>query len=125
MRRLESEEFVHLERTHMARTFVAVIKDDLTGEVIEDGQAETIEFAINGKAYTIDLGKKNAAVFHKTLDKYTAVATKVGGPSRGKPAARGKDDLAAIRAWATLNGHTVAARGRISAEVKEAYDKAH
>lgn len=109
----------------MARTFVAVIKDDLTGEVIEEGQAETIEFGVNGKTYTIDLGKKNAAEFHKVLDKYVAVATKVASATRGrKPVARTKDDLAAIRAWASENGFEVAARGRISAEVKQAYEKA-
>ncbi len=110
----------------MARTFVAVIKDDLTGEVIDDGQAETIEFAVNGKAYTIDLGKKNAADFHKALEKYLAAATRVGSSARGRKApSRGKEDLAAIRSWASQNGHTVAARGRISAEIKEAYDRAH
>lgn len=110
----------------MARTFVAVIKDDLTGGVIEEGQAETIEFAVNGKAYAIDLGKKNAADFHKALEKYIAVSAKVAAPARGRKApARGKEDLAAIRGWATQNGHTVAARGRISAKIKAAYDKAH
>lgn len=110
----------------MARTFVAVIKDDLTGEVIEDGQAETIEFAINGKSYTIDLGAKNAADFHKAFEKYVAVATRVGASARGRKApARGKEDLSAIRAWASENGHTVAARGRISADIKEAYERAH
>lgn len=110
----------------MARTYVAVVKDDLTGEVIEDGQAESIDFAVNGKTYTIDLGKDNAAEFHNALDKYIAVATKVGGSPRGrKSAGRTKGDLAAIRAWATENGHSVATRGRISADVKDAYDKAH
>lgn len=110
----------------MARTFVAVIKDDLTGDVIEEGQAEAIEFAVNGKAYSIDLGRKNAADFHQALEKYIAVAAKVGGPARGRKApVRGKEDLASIRAWATENGYAVAARGRIGAEVKEAYDQAH
>jgi len=109
----------------MARTYVAVINDDLTGEVIEDGDAATIEFSVNGKSYTIDLGPMNAAAFHAALEKYIAAATKIA-PTRGsKPAARGKEDLAAIRAWATQNGHTIAARGRISADVKDAYAKAH
>jgi hypothetical protein len=110
----------------MARTYVTVITDDLTGEVIEDGQAESIDFAVNGKAYTVDLGKDSAAEFHNALDKYIAVAVKVGASPRGpKAAARTKGDLGAIRAWATGNGHRVAARGRISADVKNAYDKAH
>lgn len=110
----------------MARTFVAVVKDDLTGEVVED--AETIEFAVNGKSYTIDLGKKNAADFHKALDKYIAVAAKTGGASRGrKPgSARGnKEDLAAIREWGKANGFKVSERGRVSADLKDAYSAAH
>jgi hypothetical protein len=110
----------------MARSYVAVIKDDLTGEVIEDGQAVTIEFAVNGKAYTIDLGPKNAADFHDAVAKYIAAATKVGGATRGRrTASRGTQDLAAIRDWANDHGYTVAARGRISGEIKQAYEQAH
>ena len=109
----------------MARTYVAVIEDDLTGEVIEAGQTETIEFTVSGKSYTIDLGPANAAAFHASLEKYIAAATKIA-PARGsKPARRGNEDPAAIRAWASQNGHAVAARGRISADVLAAYTQAH
>lgn len=111
----------------MAREYVAVVKDDLTGEIIEDGAAETIEFSVGSKSYTIDLSKKNAAEFHKALEKYIAVAAKVGGAARSrKPAARGnKEDLAAIREWGKSNGFKVSARGRVSAELKDAYNAAH
>jgi len=110
----------------MARSYVAVIKDDLTGEVIEDGQAVTIEFTINGRAYTIDLGPKNADAFHAALEKYVAAATKVGGAPRGRRnSARSTQDLAAIRARANDHGYVVAAHGRISSEIKEAYEQAH
>jgi len=30
-----------------------------------------------------------------------------------------------VREWARANGHQVSDRGRISAEVQDAYDKAH
>ena len=36
-----------------------------------------------------------------------------------------KGDLGAVREWARANGHTVSDRGRISADVQAAYDKAH
>lgn len=108
----------------MARTFVAVIKDDLTGEVVDEKDAVTIEFAVNGKGYTIDLGKKNAAQFHEALDKYIAAATKVGGGKPGKTARRSQD-LAAIREWGKAKGFKVSDRGRVSAELKDAYNKAH
>ena len=110
----------------MARSYVAVIKDDLTGEVIEDGQSVTIEFTVNGRAYTIDLGPKNAEAFHSALEKYVAAATKVGGQARGrKSSTRTTQDLAAIRSWANDHGYVVAARGRISSEIKEAFEQAH
>lgn len=94
----------------MARTYVAVIKDDLTGEVVDQDDAESIDFAVNGKSYTIDLSKKNAAEFHKSLDKYIAVATKVGGAKTPKPARGREEDLTAIREWGKDNGFTVSAR---------------
>ena len=110
----------------MARSYVAVIKDDLTGEVIEDGQSVTIEFTVNGRAYTIDLGPTNAEAFHAAIEKYVAAATKVGGPARGRKASTsGTKDLAAIRSWANDHGYVVAARGRISSEIKEAFEQAH
>jgi hypothetical protein len=110
----------------MARSYVAVIKDDLTGEVIEDGQAVTIEFTINGRAYTIDLGPNNADAFHAAFEKYVAAATKVGGAPRGRRnSTRSTQDLAAIRSWANDHGYVVAARGRISSEIKEAFEQAH
>ncbi|HEV7195154.1 MAG TPA: histone-like nucleoid-structuring protein Lsr2, partial [Pedococcus sp.] len=37
----------------------------------------------------------------------------------------GKRDLADVRDWARKHGHTVSDRGRISAEIQAAYDKAH
>ena len=42
----------------------------------------------------------------------------------GKGSGR-KADLGAVRAWARENGHQVSDRGRISADVQAAYDKAH
>lgn len=109
----------------MARTFVAVIKDDLTHEIIDQKDAESIEFSVNGKSYAIDLGKKNAAEFHRSLEKYIAVASKVGGAKTGRPSRGAKEDLAAIRQWGKANGFAVSDRGRVSSELKEAFAKAN
>ncbi|MFZ0529051.1 MAG: Lsr2 family protein [Propionicimonas sp.] len=109
----------------MARTYVEVVKDDLTGEITEDGQFETIEFGVNGKSYSIDLNPKNAAEFHATLTKYIAAATRIPVPAKARRSGSGRSDtaqLASIRAWAKQNGYQVAPRGRISAEVLEAYN---
>ncbi|AJC61957.1 Lsr2 protein (plasmid) [Streptomyces sp. 769] len=42
---------------------------------------------------------------------------------RATPASR--DDSGAIRAWAKEAGYTVSDRGRVPAEIREAYAKAH
>lgn len=108
----------------MARTYVQVTIDDLTGKAIPADQAETIRFSINDKAYSIDLDKASAAEFHTILQRYTAAASKA---APAKPARRGAerhahDELAEIRRWGHENGYNVSARGRISAEVREAYN---
>lgn len=104
----------------MARSFVEIVQDDLTGEAIADGAFETIQFAVNGKGYSIDLSAANAAEFHDQLNRYIAVAAKL--PKLGAPEPRTRRQLAAIRAWAHDHGYAVSTRGRISAEVIEAYE---
>ncbi|WTF40466.1 Lsr2 family protein (plasmid) [Streptomyces cyaneofuscatus] len=37
----------------------------------------------------------------------------------------GREELAAIRAWARENGHQVAAQGMVPKRIQEAYDAAH
>ena len=109
----------------MGRRVIEQITDDLTGEPLDAEDAVTIEFSVGNKSYSLDLSKKHAEEFHKALEKYTSVAAKVGGRAAAKAPRGRKTDLAAVRAWAEANGYKVAARGRISAEIQEAYDKAN
>ena len=81
----------------MARSYVEVIQDDLTGETVVDGQSETIQFAVNGKNYSIDLAAANAAEFHELLGKYIAVATKVPAKALRGAVRADREQLAAIR----------------------------
>ncbi len=74
----------------------------------------------------IDLGKKNRSAFEKALKPYLQSATRVSKTSRrssAKPARR--TDLAAVRAWAKEQGYEVSERGRVSADLLEAYDAEH
>ena len=49
-----------------------------------------------------------------------------GGRKSAAPGSTPKrNDLSEVREWARKNGHTVSERGRVSAAVQEAYDKAH
>ena len=108
------------------KTTVTSVTDDLDGSA----NASTVTFGYSGASYEIDLSKKNAAALDKLLKPYIDAARKVSG-SNGRAATKGRSrravkvDLGAVRAWATENGITVAERGRISAEVVDAYTAAH
>jgi hypothetical protein len=108
----------------MAKTFVTTTTDDLDGT----SNAETVSFSLDGRNYEMDLGKRNRVKLEKSLQPYIAVARKV--PKRGKGStglgrkSSASNELTEIRAWAQADGRKIATRGRISADVMEAYHKA-
>lgn len=104
----------------MAQKTVITLEDDLAG-----GEAdETVTFALDGTTYEIDLNVDNADTLRGILYDYTAKARKVGKgkPSASKSAASSGPAAAEVRAWAVENGYAVPARGRIPADVREAFD---
>ena len=123
----------------MAKQYVVELTDDIDGTIIAAGTGESIDFSVDGVDYSIDLKATNAGEFHRTLDYYIGYAERVGGRKRRRTAptpppptaAAGittKRDPAqskAIREWAGAHGYTVSARGRIPADVAEAYDAAN
>ena len=113
----------------LAQKVTTQLVDDLTGETIDTGAGRTVQFAFDGGNYEIDLTDDNFDKFREALSDYVAAARKVSGRSSrpaGQPKGRSNpDDLAKIRVWAMANGHQVAARGRISQEVRNAYAAAN
>lgn len=113
----------------MGKRVVEILVDDLTGE--ESDKVETITYSLDGTTYEIELTPKNADKFRGLFQEYIAVSRKQGGrrssggTRRGGGSGRTKDELAAIREWATANGHEVSERGRIKSDIIEAYDAAH
>ena len=101
--------------------------DDLDGESAD----ETIEFGIDGKNYEIDLSKDNAGKLRDALAAYVAAARRSGGRRTRSSASAGpvrrpsidREQNQAIREWARKRGMKVSDRGRIPAEVLEAYHK--
>jgi hypothetical protein len=100
--------------------------DDLDGETAD----ETIEFGIDGKNYEIDLSKDNAGRLRDVLASYVAAARRANGRRRGGGAPSApqgrrpsidREQNQAIREWARKRGMKVSDRGRIPAEVLEAY----
>jgi hypothetical protein len=109
----------------MAKQTIMRLVDDLDG-----GDADTtINFALDGIEYTIDLSEKNAEKLRAILYPFIA-----GGrrdrpfTPRTRPVVSGstkavadREALAAVRRWAADNGYKVAAVGRVSGAVMAAY----
>jgi hypothetical protein len=112
----------------MATETITRLIDDLDGSEAQ----RTVSFAWDGRAYEVDLSRKNLAAFEKTMKPYLAAArsaraTTARSSGRRRPAAtsaRRRRDLQAIREWARRNGHEVSDRGRVSDAVIEAYEAA-
>lgn len=117
----------------MARQIITLLTDDLDG-----GEAdETVNFALDGTGYQIDLSEANAARLREFLGQFTVAAIKVGrvniadGYVPGKSGRRGgvedpsflsnKQLNAEIRAWATKNGYHLNDRGRIPQHIVNAF----
>jgi hypothetical protein len=100
-----------------------ILVDDIDGSAGE----RTLNFTWEGTAYEIELSRRNAAAFEKTMKPYLDAARRVKSSRsrRGASGRSGKRDLGAIRDWATKNGFDVSARGRVAGSVIEAYDAAH
>jgi hypothetical protein len=113
----------------MAQKVQVVLIDDIDG----GDASETVTFALDGVTYEIDLNDGNAAKLRDAFAVWVGNARRLSGrASSGRSTSRssgrrsaGNEDTAAIREWAKANGYQVSERGRISAEVREAYAKAH
>ncbi|GAB1688772.1 histone-like nucleoid-structuring protein Lsr2 [Krasilnikovia sp. M28-CT-15] len=113
----------------MAKQIVTVLTDDLDG-----GEADrTVEFALDGVNYTIDLSDRNTGKLRKALEPYISAGTRVGrsqidNRGRGRrgaavPASRSsREQNQAIREWAAKNGYEVSDRGRIPTSVVDAFN---
>ena len=120
----------------MAQKVLVQFVDDLDGSVGED--VSTVSFALDGVSYEIDLREVNANKLRNSLQDFVDSARRTGGrikkgvtpaqvasaPARPTDA-RSKEQTKAIREWARKNGHDLADRGRIPANVIEAFEASH
>lgn len=109
----------------MAQQVNVVLVDDLDGS--EAG--ETVVFGLDGTTYEIDLSEKNAKKLRDSIALYVASARRTGG-RRGAARTAGRapstsTDTASVRTWAKSKGYEVSDRGRISADILDAYKKAN
>ncbi|WHU49898.1 Lsr2 family protein [Gordonia sp. L191] len=114
----------------MAKVQSVEIVDDIDGKILDE--YETVRWSIDGKDYEFDTSARHAQQFRDAVARYIEVSRTAG--SARKPAAkratssagtRSKEQTQAIRKWATKNGFEVSDRGRIPANVLEAFEAAH
>jgi hypothetical protein len=122
----------------MAQKTVVTLVDDLTGEESED--ITTVEFALDGVTYEIDLDDKNSAELRDQLAQYVAAARRTGGrrastsgrrrsggagtgtPRATSPGGYDRETSKQIREWARGEGFEVSDRGRVPNNVVEAWE---
>ncbi|MBA3310553.1 MAG: Lsr2 family protein [Nocardioidaceae bacterium] len=106
----------------MSQRVHIVLEDDLDGSSAD----ETVTFGLDGATYEIDLSAKNAARLRDVLAKYVGAARKPPGraPRRGSRRTAGPS-ASDVRDWARAHGYDVSDRGRVSSEIRAAYEAAN
>lgn len=112
----------------MAKKVTVTLVDDFDGEGAAD---ETIEFALDGISYEVDLSSANAQKLRNDFKQWVDIGRRVSGRRRGRSGSSNRprvtmdrEQSTAIREWARRNGRKVSARGRIPAEVVDAFHAA-
>ncbi|MCX2964903.1 histone-like nucleoid-structuring protein Lsr2 [Gordonia aquimaris] len=108
------------------------IVDDMDGEPIDPDDFNRVEFEVKlpgrrSARYRLDLRSANVARFEAGIAEYVQMAARVptiDGPTGGSTRAKSRQRNQAIRLWAQENGYEVSTRGRLSAELIDAFDAA-
>lgn len=110
----------------MATRTTVIRIDDVDGVEL-DGSGETVEFALDGVTYEIDLTSANAARLRSSVERYVRHGRRVGGRrTTASPGARAvtrtdPEQLKAARRWLRDHGHQVSDRGRLKGELMDLY----
>ncbi len=109
----------------MAQKVQVILVDDVDGGEAE----ETVSFALDGVSYEIDVSAENAEALREAIAPWIGHARRMGGRASSRRGAKARNgsaraSLADVRSWARENGFQVSDRGRVSAEVMEAYEQA-
>ncbi len=114
----------------MAQKVRVLLVCDLHDDETEGG--ESVAFGLDGSSYEIDLCSQHAAELRDDLASYVGAARRASGGSKGsrkgsgsaKSHDEGASKVSEVRGWARANGYEVSERGRVSAQVLEAYEAA-
>ncbi len=107
----------------MVRKVEVVLQDDVDG----GEPAHTLFFSLDGKDYEIDLTEQNAKALRDGLAPWIAAARRASSSSFPEQRSRSRRsaNTADIRRWAEEHDIPVAARGRISIDLRSRYEAAH
>lgn len=111
---------------------VTTMVDDINGK----SGAETHTFSVDDERYSVDLTDANFKEFISSIQPYIDAGRQMTGtvhPIRRRRAIKqgsviresSSEQLSAIRDWARQNGYEVSNRGRVAAEIRDAFDAAH
>lgn len=112
----------------MAQQVTVSLIDDLNGSTAD----ETVEFGMDGKIYEIDLSNSNAEKLREVFVAYVTVARRSGerrrstgvGSTERRPTVTDRQQSQAVRDWARQQGMKVSDRGRLPADLLNAYHSA-
>lgn len=111
----------------MAQKVNIVLVDDLDASEA----SETVSFALDGTSYEVDLNDQHADELRGALAVYVGHGRRVSGRKTSSPSRRSSAGAASgpsareIRDWARSTNRSVPERGRIPADLREAFDAAN
>ena len=110
----------------MVQKVLVSLIDDLDGKPAD----ETVQFGLDGVSYEIDLSAKNAKKLREHLQPWMNAGLRTGGSRRRRGVGTGGTSIdrkqsADIRNWARGSGYEVASRGRLPADLVDAFRAAH
>ncbi|QTF81855.1 Lsr2-like DNA bridging protein [Gordonia phage Guey18] len=106
----------------MTARFVKQFVDNVTGDILNEDEAQTISIRVDNETYVLHTSAENVAKFKKTNKNWIDKADK--RTETGGTAFYGGATSADVRAWAAENGYEVRATGRIPSALAEAYAEA-
>ena len=109
----------------MAQRTIVTLTSDLSDKEIPKDGGRTVNFALDGVTYEIDLLTKEVDQLAEALTPYMENGRRLaknGKPFKSSTVAPKRNDLDDVRAWAKENGYKVSDRGRIAKSVLDAYD---
>jgi hypothetical protein len=123
----------HAEERPLAQKIQVLLTCDLDDD--DTPAVETVTFAYQGNTYAFELCEAHLEEFNAMMAGWISSARRSDGSSRSRRAAAtsaaspgrrrragGRNELSDIRAWARQQGYQVSDRGRISQEIRTAWE---